>query len=79
VGRDVISSTQGLAYSKKQDEESKMIHERHLINASKFLRRVYVGKLDEQDLHDTIIALETEVINRRKEKANAASRDRTIR
>jgi hypothetical protein len=49
------------------------------MNASKFLRRVYVGKLDEQDLHDTIIALETEVINRRKEKANAASRDRTIR
>jgi hypothetical protein len=56
-----------------------MIHERHLINASKFLRRVYVGKLDEQDLHDTIIALEKEVIDRRKEKANAASRDRTIR
>jgi len=79
VGRDVISSTQGLAHSKKQDEESKMIHERHLINASKFLRRVYVGKLDEQELHDVIIAIETEVIERRKEKANAASRDRAIR
>jgi hypothetical protein len=68
-----------MAHSKKQDEESKMIHERHLINASKFLRRVYVGKLDEQELHDVIIAIETEVIERRKEKANAASRDRAIR
>lgn len=68
-----------MAHSKKQDEESKMIHERHLINASKFLRRVYVGKLDEQELHDVIIAIETEVIERRKEKANAASRNRTIR
>jgi hypothetical protein len=68
-----------MAHSKKQDEESKMIHERHLINASKFLRRVYVGKLDEQELHDVIIAIETEVIERRKEKANAASRNRAIR
>jgi hypothetical protein len=68
-----------MAHSKKQDEESKMIHERHLINASKFLRRVYVGKLDEQELHDVIVAIETEVIERRKEKANAASRDRAIR
>jgi len=68
-----------MAHSKKQDEESKMIHERHLINASKFLRRVYVGKLDEQELHDVITAIETEVIERRKEKANAASRDRAIR
>ena len=56
-----------------------MIHERHLINASKFLRRVYVGKLDEQELHDVIVAIETEVIERRKETANAASRDRAIR
>ena len=68
-----------MAHSKKQDEESKMIHERHLINASKFLRRVYVGKLDEQELHDAITAIETEVIERRKEKANAASRNRAIR
>jgi hypothetical protein len=68
-----------MAHSKKQDEESKMIHERHLINASKFLRRVYVGKLDEQELHDVITAIETEVIERRKEKANAASRNRAIR
>jgi hypothetical protein len=68
-----------MAHPKKQDEESKMIHERHLINASKFLRRVYVGKLDEQELHDVIVAIETEVIERRKEKANAASRDRAIR
>jgi hypothetical protein len=47
-----------------------MITEQVLMNASKFLRRVWVGQMDEEDFHNTLHSIESEIIKRRVEKAN---------
>jgi hypothetical protein len=53
-----------------------MIETRSLLNASKFLRRVYVGRVEEQDLHDTLEAIDTEILRQLREKANEARNNR---
>ena len=55
-----------------------MISQRTLLNASKFLRRVYVGRVEEQDLHDTIEAIDAEIHKQLREKANEARKHRSI-
>lgn len=47
-----------------------MITEQTLVNASKFLRRVWVGQMDEEDFHNTLHSIESEIIKRRVAKAN---------
>jgi hypothetical protein len=53
-----------------------MIETRSLLNASKFLRRVYVGRVEEQDLHDTLEAIDTEILRQLREKANESRKNR---
>jgi hypothetical protein len=53
-----------------------MIETRSLLNASKFLRRVYVGRVEEQDLHDTLEAIDAEILRQLREKANEARKNR---
>jgi hypothetical protein len=53
-----------------------MIETRSLLNASKFLRRVYVGRIEEQDLHDTLEAIDAEILRQLREKANEARKNR---
>lgn len=55
-----------------------MIADRALLNASKFLRRVYVGRIEEQDLHDTLEAIDTEIHQRIREKANESRKNRQV-
>lgn len=55
-----------------------MISQRALLNASKFLRRVYVGRIEEQDLHDTLEAIDTEIHRQLREKANESRKNRQI-
>jgi hypothetical protein len=55
-----------------------VIADRALLNASKFLRRVYVGRIEEQDLHDTLEAIDIEIHQRIRERANEARKHRTI-
>ena len=55
-----------------------MINQRALLNASKFLRRVYVGRIEEQDLHDTLEAIDAEIHLQLREKANEARKHRAI-
>jgi hypothetical protein len=55
-----------------------MISQRALLNASKFLRRVYVGRIEEQDLHDTLEAIDTEIHRQLREKANEARKHRPV-
>jgi len=38
----------------------------HLLNALRFLQKTYVGKLEEDDLVETIKALEKELAQRKK-------------
>ena len=53
-----------------------MIETRSLLNASKFLRRVYVGRIEEQDLHDTLEAIDAEILRQLRENANEARKNR---
>jgi len=53
-----------------------MIETRSLLNASKFLRRVYVGRIEEQDLHDTLEAIDAEILRQLREKANESRKNR---
>ena len=53
-----------------------MIETRSMLNASKFLRRVYVGRIEEQDLHDTLEAIDAEILRQLREKANEARKNR---
>lgn len=52
-----------------------MITEQVLMNASKFLRRVWVGQMDEEDFHNTLHSIESEIIKRRVQKANDTTTD----
>jgi hypothetical protein len=52
------------------EERKSMITEQVLMNASKFLRRVWVGQMDEEDFHNTLHSIESEIIKRRVAKAN---------
>jgi hypothetical protein len=54
------------------------MNQRTLLNASKFLRRVYVGRIEEQDLHDTIEAIDIEIHRQLREKAIESRKDRQI-
>jgi hypothetical protein len=54
------------------------MNQRTLLNASKFLRRVYVGRIEEQDLHDTIEAIDTEIHRQLREKAIESRKDRQV-
>ena len=54
------------------------MNQRTLLNASKFLRRVYVGRIEEQDLHDTIEAIDKEIHRQLREKANESRKNRQI-
>ena len=54
------------------------MNQRTLMNASKFLRRVYVGRIEEQDLHDTIEAIDKEIHRQLREKAIESRKDRQI-
>jgi len=55
-----------------------MIDVRSLLNASKFLRRVYVGRVEEQDLHDTLEAIDKEIHRQLRERADEARKHRSI-
>jgi hypothetical protein len=55
-----------------------VINTHALLNASKFLRRVYVGRAEEQALHDTLEAIDTEIHRQLREKANEARKHRSI-
>lgn len=55
-----------------------MINQRTLLNASKFLRRVYVGRIEEQDLHDTLEAIDAEIHRQLREKAIESRKDRQV-
>lgn len=73
------TTTQGLQIKATQeDKRFDVIADRALLNASKFLRRVYVGRIEEQDLHDTLEAIDTEIHQRLRERANEARKHRTI-
>ena len=54
----------------KNESSNGMITEQVLMNASKFLRRVWVGQMDEEDFHNTLHSIESEIIKRRVAKAN---------
>ena len=62
----IPTPTNQIAY----EERTEMITEQVLMNASKFLRRVWVGQMDEEDFHNTLHSIESEIIKRRVEKAN---------
>lgn len=55
-----------------------MINTHTLLNASKFLRRVYVGRTEEQALHDTLEAIDAEIHRQLREKANETRKNRQI-
>ena len=46
-----------------------MITDQTLYTISKLLRRVYVGKVEEQELHDAVDNIDSEIIRRRMERA----------
>lgn len=46
-----------------------MITDQTLYTVSKLLRRVYVGKVEEQELHDAVDNIDSEIIRRRMERA----------
>lgn len=46
-----------------------MITDQTLYTISKLLRRVYVGKVEEQELHDAVANVDKEIIRRRMERA----------
>ena len=62
----IPTSSNQIAY----EERTGMITEQVLMNASKFLRRVWVGQMDEEDFHNTLHSIESEIIKRRVAKAN---------
>jgi hypothetical protein len=37
---------------------------------------VYVGRVEEQDLHDTLEAIDTEILRQLREKANESRKNR---
>ena len=59
----------------KNESSKGMITEQTLMNASKFLRRVWVGQMDEEDFHNTLHSIESEIIKRRVQKANDTTTD----
>ena len=73
MGRQDFISTPSnqIAY----EEYTGMITEQVLMNASKFLRRVWVGQMDEEDFHNTLHSIESEIIKRRVQKANDTTTD----
>lgn len=56
-----------------------MISDKALRSASKFLRRVYVGKMEEQELFETLIEIDKEILRRVREKADEARKHRPVR
>lgn len=53
-----------------QERLESMITDETLYTISKLLRRVYVGKIEEQELHDAVLNVDKEIIRRRMEKAH---------
>jgi len=53
-----------------QERLGSMITDETLYTISKLLRRVYVGKIEEQELHDAVLNVDKEIIRRRMERAN---------
>lgn len=47
-----------------------MITDKTLYTISKLLRRLYVGKTEEQELHDAIDNIDKEIFKRRMERAH---------
>lgn len=52
-----------------QERMELMITDQTLYTVSKLLRRVYVGKVEEQELHDAVDNIDSEIIRRRMERA----------
>lgn len=52
-----------------QERMELMITDQTLYTVSKLLRRVYVGKVEEQELHDAVDNIDNEIIRRRMERA----------
>lgn len=52
-----------------QERMELMITDQTLYTVSKLLRRVYVGKVEEQELHDAVDNIDSEIIRRRIERA----------
>jgi hypothetical protein len=59
--------------------KQKVISDKALRSASKFLRRVYVGKMEEQELFETLIEIDKEILRRVREKADEARKHRPVR
>lgn len=50
-----------------------------LASISKFLRKAYVGRIDEDELYDCVALIENEIDKRLKVRVNEARKHRTIR
>jgi hypothetical protein len=59
--------------------KQKVISDRTLRSASKFLRRVYVGKMEEQELFEALVEIDKEILRRLREKADEARKHRPVR
>lgn len=59
--------------------KQKVISDKTLRSASKFLRRVYVGKMEEQELFETLVEIDKEILRRLREKADEARKHRPVR
>lgn len=59
--------------------KQKVMSDRTLRSASKFLRRVFVGKMEEQELFEAIVEIDKEILRRVKEKADEARKHRSVR
>jgi hypothetical protein len=53
-----------------QERLASMITDETLYTVSKLLRRVFVGKMEEQELHDAVLNIDKEIIRRRLERAH---------
>lgn len=59
--------------------KQKVISDKTLRSASKFLRRVYVGKMEEQELFEALVEIDKEILRRLREKADEARKHRPVR